>query len=329
MGQPLSMGPIALPTPKRKRRWGWWLVWTLSVFAGGIAAGPTLITQGSVLIERGFALFGMTPPPFVESHKPAAPAVVATPASAALVEPIPEEKAAQAPQNPPPVAAAPERAKIVAAASPAARSPQKDSSTKSRSHAEASAKTAGRYQDPFTAGAEGAADPVPATPSRKPKPTPSEAAPTTKAEPAAKPAASKSHDPLDNLMADVVTDNSGKPKKRESKDLDAMLKDVQKSNPEPAPKRETSTSLPTLSAADISKAMAPVKTRGKECAQNLGQAGVAELKLSVGKDGRVSDVRLGGKLAGTPVGLCIEKAARAASFPPSAGLRFDYRIDAR
>jgi hypothetical protein len=75
--------------------------------------------------------------------------------------------------------------------------------------------------------------------------------------------------------------------------------------------------------------MASVKTRGNDCAQRLGAKGVAELKLAVGKDGKVTDARVGGKLANTPLGACIEKAARASSFPPSSGLRFDYRIDVR
>jgi len=84
-----------------------------------------------------------------------------------------------------------------------------------------------------------------------------------------------------------------------------------------------------LSPADISRVMAGVKTRSNDCARRLGQQGNAELKITVGKDGRVSDVNLGGNVAGTPLGACIEKATRAATFPASSGLRFDYRIDAR
>jgi len=59
------------------------------------------------------------------------------------------------------------------------------------------------------------------------------------------------------------------------------------------------------------------------------QKGVAELKITVGKSGAVSDVHLGGKLVDTPVGACIEKVTRAAVFPASSGLVFDYRVDAR
>jgi hypothetical protein len=180
------------------------------------------------------------------------------------------------------------------------------------------AKKASKYHDPFESDGDDAEAPKAAHPSHKAE---------TKVEAPAAKAAAKSHDSLDNLMADVVTDNKGK--KRDSKEIDSMLKDVQKSNPEPAPKREAPAALPPLSPSDISKAMASVKTRGNECAQRFGQKGVAELKLVVGKDGKVSNASVGGKLANTPAAACIEKAARAATFPPSSGLRFDYRIDVR
>ena len=128
-------------------------------------------------------------------------------------------------------------------------------------------------------------------------------------------------------MADSPGD--GKAKKHESKDIDALLKDVQKPRVEPAAKKEAPPPAPSLSAADIARVMSGVKARGKECATKLGQKGVAELKISVSKSGAVSDVHLGGKLVDTPVGACIEKVTRAAVFPPSSGLVFDYRVDAR
>lgn len=77
------------------------------------------------------------------------------------------------------------------------------------------------------------------------------------------------------------------------------------------------------------RVMAGVKTRCNACAQRLGQTGIAELKITVGKNGAVTDVLVGGKIANTPLAACIEKATRMATFPPSTGLRFDYRIDAR
>jgi len=42
--------------------------------------------------------------------------------------------------------------------------------------------------------------------------------------------------------------------------------------------------------------MAEVKTRGKECARQLGQKGIAELNLVVGKEGRVTQVSVGGNV---------------------------------
>jgi hypothetical protein len=139
-------------------------------------------------------------------------------------------------------------------------------------------------------------------------------------------------------MADVVSDDSGssnsnsnsKSKKRDDKEMDALLKGVQKSDPAPVVKKAAPPPpAPPLSPADIKDAMAQVKVRGNVCAQRFGRGGTAELKITVGKDGKVSDVQLGGKLAGTPVADCIQQAVKSASFRPNAGLRFDYRIDVR
>jgi TonB family protein len=118
-------------------------------------------------------------------------------------------------------------------------------------------------------------------------------------------------------------------KRSTSREIDAMLKDVQKTDPPPPPKKSEPAALPPLTASDISKAMAAVKTRANECGRSVGQKGMAELKLTVGKDGRVSNVTIAGRSAGSPLGDCVAKAARAASFPPNAGLKFDYRIDVR
>jgi hypothetical protein len=141
---------------------------------------------------------------------------------------------------------------------------------------------------------------------------------------------SKSGDSLDNLMNDLGSDpKAGKPKKHD-REMDDLLKDVQKSNPAPvAKKKEEAPAAPPLSPADISAAMAQVKVRGNACAQKFGRAGTAQLKITVSREGRVSDVELGGKLAGTPVAGCIEQAVKTASFRPNAGLKFDYRMDVR
>jgi hypothetical protein len=135
---------------------------------------------------------------------------------------------------------------------------------------------------------------------------------------------------LDSLMAGVVSEEKAKGKARDNREMDAILKDVQKKN-EPAPvvKKEEPTTAPPLSPAEIGAAMSQLRARGNSCAQRLGRGGTAELKITVSKDGKVTDVRMGGKLAGTPVGSCVEQAARAITFRRNAGLRFDYRIEVR
>jgi hypothetical protein len=358
------MGPLMVPELPRKRRWGWLLVWTLLVFAGGVAAGPILTEQAFLLVERGSSMLGMAPPQFVQKFKPAgpsieplpAPVVEQAPAAAARVEPAPTPAEPVAPQavkpaeSEPPAravvqepavhgepAAAAGRAQPAGSAAPVARSAHTKSEARGASHRAAlsvkapntdtPAPAAAPFKDPFADGAP--STPKAAASGHKSSPSFDEPARPAKSEPAAKPAASSSHDSLDNLMADVVTDSKGKDKPRENKGLDALLKDVQKGKPEAPPKQEAAAPLPQLSQADISRVMAGVRTRGKECAKQLGQKGIAELNLVVGKEGRVTQVSIGGSVANTPLAACIEKAVRAASFPRSAGLRFDYRLDVR
>ncbi len=356
------MGPLMLPETPRKRRWVWLPVCMLLGFAGGVAAGPTLTSHALMLVGRASASLGMSIPKFGQVVKPIAPTPTPAPAGPSI-EPLPASPPEEAPigegRAEAPAAAAepvapraarptqPEKP-AAAVASPAARaeaaaapghSPHVKSEAKTPSGKAAPARTAaspqpaasppGGFQDPFAEGGGAAREPKAAAPSRKAKPSLDEFAPTAKSEPAPKPAASGSNDPLANLMAEVVTDSKGKDKHRDGKGLDAMLKDVQKSKPEPAAKSEAPAAPPPLSQADITRVMAGVKTRSKDCARQLGQKGIAELKLVVSKDGNVTDAKVGGKLANTPLGACIEKAARAASFPRSAGLRFDYGIDVR
>jgi hypothetical protein len=343
-------------------------LWTLLAFAGGVAAGPTLTSHALVLIGRAYAMLGISPPQFVEKVTPAAPTPTPAPAAPTIVplpspspgtEDVPtgEERAAAQARAAAPVApraaARPEKREAIVAPQPAARAEAaaapdraempaarpahsknaakalsaKAAPTRATATPQAADPAAGTFQDPFADGANLEDKPRAAAPSRKPKPSFDES--TAKSEPAPKPAASPSQDSLDSLMAGAVPEKKGKDKQRESRGLDALLKDVQQGKPEPPPKQEAPSPLPQLSQADIARAMEGVKARGKDCARQLGQKGIAELKLAVGKAGNVTDVSVGGKLANTPVGACIEKAARAASFPRSAGLRFDYRIDVR
>jgi len=135
---------------------------------------------------------------------------------------------------------------------------------------------------------------------------------------------------LDSLMDDVVTENkTNKGKAQNNKEMDAVLKDVQKTGPAPAPKKEEPAAAPPLSPAEISAAMSQLKTRGNACAQRAGRGGTAELKITVSKEGKVTDVHVGGKIAGTPAASCVEQAAKSLTFRRNAGLRFDYRMDVR
>jgi len=354
------MGPLTVPDLPRKRRWGWLLVWTLLVFAGGVVAGPILTEQAFLLVERASSMLGMAPPQFVQKFKPAgpsieplsAPVVEQAPVAAARAEPAPtpaQPMAAKPAESEPPAGtvaqqpagrgenAAAARTQHAETATPAVRSAHTKGEARGASHraapsvqapnTETPAPGAVGFKDPFAEGAPSVSKA--AASGRKSSPSFDESARPAKSEPAAKPAASSSHDSLDNLMADVVTDSKGKDKPRENKSLDALLKDVQKGKPDAPPKQEAAAPLPQLSQADISRVMAGVKIRGKDCARQLGQKGVAELNLAVGKEGHVTQVSVGGSVANTPLAACIEKAVRAASFPRSAGLRFDYRLDVR
>ena len=193
----------------------------------------------------------------------------------------------------------------------------KSSASKAESGgAKASARKSGKSHDPFDLEDEGAGV---RSGGHKGK--------AVTAAPAAK-SATRSSGSLDSLMSDVMTDDKGRTKKHD-KAIEAMLKDVQKSRPEPAPKREAAPALEPLTPAEIAKAMAGVKTRASACARRLKQSGIAALKITVGKDGRVTKASVSGKLANSPLGACVEKAARATTFRPNSGLRFDYRIEAR
>ena len=361
---PVFMGPLTIPELPRKRRWGWLLVWTLLVFAGGVAAGPPLTDQAFMLVERVSSMLGMAPPQFVEKLKPAGPSIEPLSAPAVEQAPLGERRAELPPTPAEPVARQadpePEKPAGTVAQPPAARGetaapaePAQPAGAGMRvapsAHPKGTASVSSRrgaptmksakvdtpspadvpFHDPFSDGAESANRPKAAALSHKSNPSFDEPARAAKGEPAPKPAASQSHDSLDNLMADVVTDRKGKNKPHEGKGLDALLNDVQKSKPDSPPKQDAPASLPPLSQADISRVMAGVKIRGKECARQLGQKGVAELSLVVAKEGRVTQMSVGGSVANTPLAACIEKAVRAASFPRSAGLRFDYRLDVR
>lgn len=327
---------MALPVQKPKRSLRWMVVLGLSAFAAGLLAGPWVHDQtyafinraGPKLAARMPRLFGWLGPaaPSATPDVPAAPAPAVAPAapvgqprSPVAVAPTVTPVAAPAPAPEPPATRRRASAPVAPHAQPA-RTVHSQPAAKSVAAAKvqpvkASARKSGRSRDPFETDAEGAGERSGAQPGK------------AAVAPAAKPAA-RSSGSLDSLMADVMGDGTGRSKKHD-KAIDAMLKDVQKSRPAPAAKREAAPALEPLTSSDIAKAMAGVKTRANACAQRLKQSGIAELKITVGKDGRVTKASVGGKVAGSPLAACIEKAVRATTFRPNSGLRFDYRIEAR
>lgn len=152
------------------------------------------------------------------------------------------------------------------------------------------------------------------------------AAPPKSDSPAPAKSKAKGSESLDTLMQDGVSDK--KKSGKDNKDIDSMLKEVQKPD-KPQPKKEPEKELPSLSQADIATVMGGVKVKAHDCAVTHKLKGFAELKITVAKDGKVTTVGIGGKLAGTPVAECVEKITRAAKFPESKGLTFDYRLDVR
>ena len=348
---PVSIGPMAFPVEKPKRGWRAIVAWSLCLFAGGIAFGPALQDYAYEGIDAAAFFVVTNAPPWLTQYIPLSPEHSPAPSRTAAVpraaepamdpEAQPAEPARADPSAPPEPIAAKRPTPVVAKVRPvdtesqapptAEASPRPSSQSrhgkpvaKASAHDSLSAPPThkGKQSDPFDTGSGHAEA---AAPKR-------EAAVTSvppKSEPA--PKRTRSNEGLDDLMAGMGSDGAptGKGKRNTSKDIDAMLKDVQKSQPPPPPKKSEPAPLPALTASDIAKAMDGVKTRANECGKRLGQKGMAELKLSVGKDGRVSNVTVAGKSAGSPLGECVAKAARAASFPPNPGLKFDYRIDVR
>jgi hypothetical protein len=83
-----------------------------------------------------------------------------------------------------------------------------------------------------------------------------------------------------------------------------------------------------LSGDDIERAMAAVAGKARACLAGTG--GAASLRLTVAPSGRIARVVATGPHAGTPAGACLERAVRAATFPPRSGgpQSFDYSYPA-
>jgi hypothetical protein len=342
---PTAVAPI--PKAKPTRRGRKIVAWSLCVFAGGLAAGPLLADYADQGLEAGIAWLAKWAPSFLQPYLPkpleastqkpqgstvartvpAAPSAVATtPTAPGQPEPTSEVAARPAGAKAPAKAAAtkasePERRMVQAKAHKARATRRLAATVVAAEPATATPKPAGQKHgergNPFV-GDEGGASEAAAT--ERPAKAASQPA-------AGKSSPAKSGDGLDDLMAGGA--GSGRPKDRRStsREIDDMLKDVQKSQPAPRPTRTEPAPLPSLTASDIATVMAGVKTGARACGRRFGQTGVVDLRLAVAKNGKVTDVALRGKLADLPISECITRAARGAAFPPNSGLKFDYRID--
>jgi len=104
--------------------------------------------------------------------------------------------------------------------------------------------------------------------------------------------------------------------------------DVVKGTDKPAevkPVKPAEPDLPArLEASDIRRAMTPVVEAARTCFDKYGVPGAAKLVYTVSGEGAVTAFELTGEFADTPTGTCIEKAARAVTFPRSRRASFGF-----
>ncbi|MBZ0231377.1 MAG: hypothetical protein K8M05_03440 [Deltaproteobacteria bacterium] len=79
-----------------------------------------------------------------------------------------------------------------------------------------------------------------------------------------------------------------------------------------------------LDARDIKTAMQPVVEAARACFDTYGVAGSAKMVYAVGGDGSILAYEQTGDFVDTPTGKCIDKAARAVTFPKSKKKRFGF-----
>jgi hypothetical protein len=142
------------------------------------------------------------------------------------------------------------------------------------------------------------------------------------AEPAPKAAAP---DSLDALMATAVSHPTRRSPKNE---VDRKLASADEEAPAPR-KKVDAPPAHALTRSEIQSVMAGVQAKVSDCYRKFQVPGAADVKIAVGEDGSVTTVSVTGPVAGTPSGACVERAVSNATFPPSSGLRFDYRLQLR
>jgi hypothetical protein len=91
------------------------------------------------------------------------------------------------------------------------------------------------------------------------------------------------------------------------------------------PVKDEGPELPAqLDAKDIKIAMKPVVEASKACFDTYGVAGSAKMIYSVSGDGSILTYEQTGDFVDTPTGKCIDKAAKAITFPKSKKKKFGF-----
>jgi hypothetical protein len=90
--------------------------------------------------------------------------------------------------------------------------------------------------------------------------------------------------------------------------------------------RQPSAEFVTLTQSDIITAMKAVQHRMQACAIQFEAQGTAVANINVASGGSVSSATVTGNFAGTPVGACVEVAAKSAKFPPCEATAFPWPI---
>ncbi len=98
--------------------------------------------------------------------------------------------------------------------------------------------------------------------------------------------------------------------------------DDKKAAPEPG-------SAGPLAKSAVVGGMNAVKPKINDCYNQFKVPGMAMVNVVIGRNGKVSSATVTGKFAGTPTGTCVEKAVKAATFPPSDGLTTPYPFQLR
>jgi predicted Zn finger-like uncharacterized protein len=151
--------------------------------------------------------------------------------------------------------------------------------------------------------------------------------------------ATASADPPSSPSTPSSSPSSSRGSSSSDRDIDSLLEGALGSSPRRA---APSSSSPSTSASSDDSSLAATPSRsdvttamgritGAVTACGGGEHGVATVQISVaGPTGHVSNATVGGQFAGTPVGSCIARAVRTASFPhfrnPTFSFTYPFRL---